>query len=183
MAVPTPYDNVCTLPLTSEIFAQAVHPSNPIFAVGLTSGHVEAYRLPSLSDDPIATNSQSNGFITSLPKSALSDRSRRNSGGRRDSLNGFGTLNSIWRTKRHVASCRALEFSHDGETLYSAGADGVLKAAMTETGRVLDKLVVRHNGYGILCDLSFSDNLQGQEHTTSSYTYPRNLPKSSPCRY
>merc|ERR1711939_1189133 len=44
------FDTICTLPLQSDLFAQVIHPSEPLFAVGLSSGHVQAYKLPSDAD-------------------------------------------------------------------------------------------------------------------------------------
>ncbi|KAL2362556.1 WD repeat-containing protein jip5 [Blastomyces dermatitidis] len=112
------FDNVCSLPLSSDLFAQAIHPTEPLFAVGLSSGHVQTFRIP-------PTNDGSTGL-----------------------KNGFGHIDTAWRTRRHKASCRCLGFGIDGETLYSAGADGWVKAAKAETGVVNLKIAVPRLGEG-----------------------------------
>ncbi|KAL6716385.1 WD repeat-containing protein jip5 [Lecanora helva] len=40
------FDTLCTYPLNSDLFAQSIHPSAPILALGLASGHVQLNRLP-----------------------------------------------------------------------------------------------------------------------------------------
>ncbi|KAB8269899.1 WD repeat-containing protein jip5 [Aspergillus minisclerotigenes] len=113
------FDTVCTLPLSADLFAQAIHPREPIVSVGLASGHVETFRLPSDevdSDDDQASTSSSR--------------------------NGRGHIDTMWRTRRHKGSCRCLTFGIDGESLYSAGTDGLVKAAKTETGVVENKIAI-----------------------------------------
>ncbi|MCJ1281941.1 WD repeat-containing protein jip5 [Xylographa opegraphella] len=109
------FDTICTLPLPSDLFAQAIHPTSPLLAVGLASGHVQTYRLPPIPTGPPTRSS---------PK------------------HGRGTIETSWRTKRHKGSCRSLAFSSDGEALFSAGTDGIVKAARAETGRVEVKIGV-----------------------------------------
>lgn len=113
------FDTVCTLPLSADLFAQAIHPKEPIVSVGLASGHVETFRLPSDevdSDDDQASTSSSR--------------------------NGRGHIDTMWRTRRHKGSCRCLTFGIDGESLYSAGTDGLVKAAKAETGVVENKIAI-----------------------------------------
>jgi hypothetical protein len=82
------YDTVCTLPLSSELFTQALHPTDTVLAVGLASGHVQTFRLPATG----------------------------HGGHDDDEVNsGFGKVETQWRTKRHQGSCRSLTFSPDGE--------------------------------------------------------------------
>lgn len=109
------FDTICTFPLTSDLFAQAIHPSEPLLAVGLSSGHVESFRLPPIDLDDAA---------------------------RASTTKGCGQIESVWRTRRHKISCRCLSYSLDGSTLYSAGADGIVKAANVVTGQVSSKVAV-----------------------------------------
>ncbi|KAI9766636.1 MAG: WD repeat-containing protein jip5 [Geoglossum simile] len=79
------FENICTLPLTSELFTQALHPTEPLLAVGLSAGHVQAYRLPRDQDDS------------------------------RGGGSGFGKIDVQWRTRRHKGSCRCLAFAIGGD--------------------------------------------------------------------
>lgn len=85
------FDNICSLPLTSDLFAQALHPTEPLLAVGLYSGHVETFRLPAAADDSAANEDAAKAE------------------------NGCGKIDTAWRTRRHKGSCRCLGFSVDGE--------------------------------------------------------------------
>ncbi|TAQ88155.1 hypothetical protein B7494_g3550 [Chlorociboria aeruginascens] len=131
------FENLCTLPLTSELFTQVLHPTEPILSVGLSGGHVQSFRLP-----PSNYDSSNDGDVDS---SVLST--------------GTSTIETEWRTRRHKGSCRTLAYSYDGagisltstilligtnenEVLYSAGTDSLLKAADSETGQVLSKILV-----------------------------------------
>ncbi|KAK5126808.1 WD repeat-containing protein jip5 [Meristemomyces frigidus] len=115
------FDTICTFPLSSDLFAQVVHPSEPLVAVGLSSGHVATLKLPPADDDAGEAVGQAQG--------------RRGS-------NGTDMVDTAWRTRRHKGSCRCLAYSVDGRQLYSAGTDGVVKAADSETGRVTGKVAI-----------------------------------------
>ena len=113
------FETICTLPLSSELFAQAVHPSEPLVAVGLSSGHVSTLRLP-----------------------AVDEEAESRSAPRRRGSNGTDVVDTAWRTKRHKGSCRCLAYSVDGRNIYSAGTDGIVKAADAESGKVTGKVAV-----------------------------------------
>ncbi|KAL5333836.1 WD repeat-containing protein jip5 [Aspergillus crustosus] len=114
------FDTVCTLPLTADLFAQAIHPEQPLLSVGLASGHVQTFRLPSEESDDSDNDEE---FVAS-------------------SRNGKGHIDTVWQTRRHKGSCRTVTYGVDGETLYSAGTDGLVKAAKTETGAVVNKILI-----------------------------------------
>ncbi|KAH7342317.1 WD repeat-containing protein jip5 [Rhexocercosporidium sp. MPI-PUGE-AT-0058] len=122
------FENLCTLPLSSELFAQALHPTEPILAVGLSGGHVEAFRLPVIA----STSSDDDDADTSVLST------------------GTSTIDTEWRTRRHKGSCRTLAYSGDGEVLYSAGTDGLLKAANSSTGQVVSKILIPFDPSGKL---------------------------------
>lgn len=126
------YETVCTLPLTADLFAQAVHPSEPILSVGLASGHVQTFRLPAAehSEDEDDDDDDDDEDIEGSSHLSASNG------------NGTGHIDTIWSTRRHKGSCRCLTFGIDGETLYSAGTDGIVKAAKVETGVVVNKIVI-----------------------------------------
>lgn len=136
------FDTVCSLPLSSDLFTQAIHPKEPVVSVGLAAGHVQTFRLPteeSDSDDDASTSS---------------------------ARNGKGHIDTMWRTRRHKGSCRCLGFSVDGEMLYSAGTDGLVKIAKSESGQVENKIAIplEKSGYVVLLrviNLCIGLNLSG----------------------
>jgi hypothetical protein len=96
------FENLCTLPLSSELFTQALHPKEPILAVGLSGGHVQSFRLPPVagasSDDDDDDDEDGDGDTSVLST-------------------GTSTIETQWRTRRHKGSCRTLAYSNDGEGL------------------------------------------------------------------
>lgn len=133
------FDNICTLPLPSDLFCQALHPTLPILTVGLASGHVLTYRLPSTEEDAsIAPQQETRRGSINGTSSILSQRRRSSTA----SENGLGSIDTIWKTRRHKGSCRALAYSPDGNIGYSGGTDGLIKAFEAETGRVVSKIAL-----------------------------------------
>lgn len=120
------FESICTFPLNADLFAQAIHPEEPIVSVGLSSGHVQTIRLPSLStgadDDEDSEDLEGTSHLSNT--------------------SGIGHIDTVWSTRRHKGSCRCLAFGIDGDKLYSAGTDGIVKMAKTETGKVENKIAV-----------------------------------------
>ena len=153
------YENLCTLPLSSELFAQALHPKEALLAVGLSSGHVECFRLPSV--DGARNGEEGNDDDDDDDDDDEGDRSSVLS-------NGKGLIETVWRTRRHKGSCRTVGWSGDGDgmllftlcpplppknitwnanwivyiVLYTSGTDTLLKAASSTTGQVTSKILL-----------------------------------------
>ncbi|KAL8935853.1 MAG: hypothetical protein Q9211_004481 [Gyalolechia sp. 1 TL-2023] len=121
------FNSICTFPLPTDLFALAVHGNSPVVAIGLASGHVQLQRLPA-------------------PPPNSSTEAKANT----PSTNGYGTIETAWRTRRHKGSCRSLAFTTDYVQLLSAGSDGIVKAAATETGQVSGKIAVPRDPNGKL---------------------------------
>ncbi|KKA26422.1 hypothetical protein TD95_000155 [Thielaviopsis punctulata] len=120
------FESTCSLPTTSELFCLVLHPTKPLLTVGLASGHVETFALPapsSPSSSPAAAAPPQTSGLLKKTKTVF--------------------INSVWRTKRHHGSCRALAYQADGSRLFSAGADGLVKGFDPETGRVGVKFAVQ----------------------------------------
>jgi hypothetical protein len=83
------FENLCTLPFQADVFATALHPTEPIFTVGLANGHVETFRVA--DGAPSSSEAKDN-----------------------NATHGKGTVNSLWKTRRHKGSCRSLAYAHDG---------------------------------------------------------------------
>lgn len=84
---PNMFENLCTLPLSAEVFSTALHPTEPLLTVGLSSGHVQTFRLP-----PVASDTKPNGAAE----------------------NGKGMIETVWQTRRHKGSCRTIAYNLDG---------------------------------------------------------------------
>jgi WD repeat-containing protein 55 len=138
------FDTICTLPLPADLFAQTVHPSEPILTVGLSSGHVLSYRLPA-NDGEAGDDSNDSPPVQPLPTTnghgptPIISNFRRSSSA---SENGLGSIDTIWKTRRHIGSCRCVSYNHDGSLCYSGGTDGLVKAFHSETGRVVSKILL-----------------------------------------
>ena len=119
------FESTCTLPLSSELFGQDLHPTEPVLAVGLSAGHVQVFRLPPYENEDVSDDEDTSSARGSLV-----------------ALHGRGQIETQWRTRRHKGSCRTLGFSLDGQALYSVGTDGLVKAASAKTGQVEAKILI-----------------------------------------
>lgn len=137
------------------LFSVAAHPTRPIIAQGLATGHVfcTEYDAEKLEEKQQQTRDNyvreqqeafKKGKISSVIKSVsqlshkwwsvIDDISSIN-----DPL-----VKTLWKTKRHKGSCRSIIFdpleSSLGENIYTAGTDHIIKKANTETGKVSGKV-------------------------------------------
>ncbi|KAL5601222.1 hypothetical protein BROUX41_006020 [Berkeleyomyces rouxiae] len=116
------FESTGALPTSSDLFCLVLHPSKPLLTVGMASGHVETFELPAPAGETDAISA------TKTKKIAF--------------------IRSLWRTKRHQGSCRALAYQADGSRLFSAGTDSLVKGFDPETGRASVKFAIRPTDVG-----------------------------------
>ncbi|KAG0635005.1 WD40-repeat-containing domain protein [Tuber brumale] len=102
--------------LSSDIFSLSVHPTKPLYAAGLLSGRLEIYRWGDRSEE------------SGEPRGVMVDYE--------------GKYAMQWGTRRYRKSCRAVAFSTDGEYIFSAGVNSLLKLADMGTGQVVSKAYI-----------------------------------------
>lgn len=126
---------------TDPLFAVAAHPSEPVLVSGLATGHVycNRYDAEALEEKQKRERARIATSIRSVSQSKTkwwevteytADTQDR-------------TYTTLWKTKRHKGSCRAVIFdpttANAGKYIYTAGSDNVIKKAAVETGKVASK--------------------------------------------
>lgn len=120
------------------LFQMVLHPEKPILLCGLSNGFIYCYsydvaKLQQVLDDNKKNWSKSEGETDSFWANI-------EVGDDRESVEGIKLL---WRTKRHKGSVRCICLDPDGAFVYSVGTDKVLKKAVTETGKVVQKITLK----------------------------------------
>lgn len=95
-----PY-NSHSITLPSDLFSLALHPSKPLLAAGLSSGHLHTYTWPHSGD----SNDNDDDDDDHDDDNAQGDAKSEENGGFKIS----------WKTRRHKGSCRCIAFSGDGD--------------------------------------------------------------------
>lgn len=133
---------------SDPLFTTAAHPTKPIIATGLGTGHLFCYSYDDEKlEERVSRNREAylnaadidkdNTRVSLLKKRWWLHETDHASVGSNSPL----TIN--WKTKRHKGSCRSVAFdvleNSVGEHIYSIGTDHMVKKAATETGRVVAK--------------------------------------------
>lgn len=92
-----PY-NSHSITLPSDLFSLALHPSKPLLAAGLSSGHLHTYTWPYSED------SDDHGDDNDDDDMREDAKNEQNGG-----------FKISWKTRRHKGSCRCIAFSGDGD--------------------------------------------------------------------
>lgn len=142
-----PYDSH-SITLPSDLFSLALHPSRPLLAAGLSSGHLHTYAWPYSGDSDDHEDDDDDDDGDNVEGNAKKEED--------------GGFKIAWKTMRHKGSCRCVAFSADGGggfippmllkitsadtphslVIYSSGTDSLFKAASSETGRVFAKTYI-----------------------------------------
>lgn len=160
---------------SDPLFSMAAHPTQPILAQGLATGDVfctrynaEALELQQkekrqeIMKEEVANFKKGNTSQVIKSVSQLKKKWWTIIDDHTNDTNAW----IMWNAKRHRGSCRSVLFdpleNSLGQNLYSAGSEGVIKKANTETGKVISKTDI-------------SDHINKNDAITklcSSYTHP-----------
>ncbi|CAI4053918.1 hypothetical protein N7582_005852 [Saccharomyces uvarum] len=157
--------NFPILELTSSktpIFQSILHPELPIIITGFGTGHIVCHRynptklqsslnqrrkldVAALDKDPKSNSKTKKGTClwTRLDmdvengtlKSVEADEEEQKMEQSKD----LG-VETLWKTKRHKGSVRAICFDAKGDSIFSIGTDNILKKADAMTGKVIKKV-------------------------------------------
>ncbi|ODQ78415.1 hypothetical protein BABINDRAFT_83516 [Babjeviella inositovora NRRL Y-12698] len=133
------------------IFAVAAHPTSPLIATGLGTGHVYMHkyngeRLEERAQAKKESYELSDKGRTSEKKTVSKSiyQSKKKWWGVYDAQNmdeGDEDFSMAWKTRRHKGSCRSVVFdSRTGEDVYTIGTDKIIKMASSATGKVINKI-------------------------------------------
>lgn len=137
------------------LFAVAAHPTKPILAQGLATGHVfcTSYDAEKLEQQQQERREQiikeemenfKKGTVSQVVKSVSQLKKKWWSIIEDyDDVPQDSHVVTMWKTRRHKGSCRSIIFdpleNSLGENIYSVGTDHIIKKANTETGKVIGK--------------------------------------------
>lgn len=156
------------------LFSLAAHPTRPILATGLATGHLfcvqyDAEKLEEKCRERrekislMEKEAFKSGKLSTITKSVSQLKSKwwtiveDNT----DIPSDYDIVTN-WKTKRHKGSCRSVIFdpleNSVGENLYSVGTDHIIKKANTETGKVVSKITTsdHYNSKDAITKLSHS---------------------------
>lgn len=131
---------------SEPLFTLAAHPTRPIIATGLGTGHLYCYsyddkllqeRLDRKRAAFLKSEDSDNSHVSQLKKKWwVHERDHA-------AIGENSPVKVNWKTKRHKGSCRTVAFdvleNSVGENIYSVGTDHMIKKAATETGKVIAK--------------------------------------------
>lgn len=108
--------------LEDPLFALAFHPSKSQYAKGFSDGRVTVtkYTATELEINSDSSDSEEESKAKQLKKPTVK-------------------LETLWTTKRHKSSCRAIAYDQTGEYIFTLGLDQVLKKASAQNGHVVKK--------------------------------------------
>ncbi|CAN3353859.1 hypothetical protein DICA3_A10242 [Diutina catenulata] len=123
------------------LFCSAAHPTKPIIATGLATGHIYVFKYDA---DALESRAESKLGDLKGPHRSVSQTSVKWWETFDTPAPNNDDVISLWKTKRHQGACRHIVFDplDQGASLYSVGSDHIIKKANSETGQVIGKIDV-----------------------------------------
>ncbi|QHS76877.1 Jip5p [Saccharomyces paradoxus] len=152
------------LSLKAPIFQSLSHPELPIIITGFGTGHIVSHRYdPTKLQSRLhrrrkietATASKDARNVSKIKNGTcpwtrldidletgdlkLIDAEKQDQQRQTENNEDLG-VETLWKTKRHKGSVRAMCFDAKGDNIFSVGSDNILKKANTMTGKVVKKV-------------------------------------------